>query len=99
MTIKNSSTLNDDEIQKMLEDAEKYAEIDQKKRQFAELKTSAEILCQELRQKLEKNEIDNTNEKIEEIKILIKDVENKLNTENFNELKDAFDKLNKSLTE
>jgi len=99
VTIKNSSTLNDDEIQKMLEDAEKYAEIDQKKRQFAELKTSAEILCQELRQKLEKNEIDNTNEKIEEIKILIKDVENKLNTENFNELKDAFDKLNKFLTE
>ena len=99
VTIKNASTLNDDEIQKMLEDAEKYAETDQEKREFAELKTSAEILCQELKQKLEKNEIDNTNEKIEEIKILIKDVENKLNTENFNELKDAFDKLNKFLTE
>jgi molecular chaperone DnaK len=46
MTIKNSaSTLGESEIEKMITDAERFAEIDKEKREQNEVKNSADLLC------------------------------------------------------
>lgn len=99
VTIQNASTLNDDEIQEMLKNAEEYAMADQEKRKFTDLKTSSEILCQDLQQKLDKNEFDLSPDKIEEVRELIEEVESKSSSssENFEELEEAVEKLKSSL--
>ena len=53
VTIQGASTLNDDEVSKMLEDAEKYASADQELKKIIDLKNQAERLCFEAEKELE----------------------------------------------
>merc|ERR1711957_1114347 len=48
VTIQGASTLNENEVTEMLEDAEKYASIDKEKRENIDLKNQAETLCFEV---------------------------------------------------
>merc|ERR1739845_52029 len=54
VTIQNASTLDKKEIDKMLADAEKFAEIDKKKKKSIDLKNQAESLCSSLDKELNK---------------------------------------------
>merc|ERR1739845_252884 len=54
VTIQNSSTLDKNEIERMLSDAEKYAEIDKEKKKNIDLKNQAESLCSSLDKELNK---------------------------------------------
>ena len=79
----------------LLEDAEKYAEADQEKRKFAELKATSELMCGEIQKKIENNELDVSEEKLEEIKSMVKEIEEKTSStsEDYEGLKTAVDKL------
>merc|ERR1739845_86853 len=54
VTIQNASNLDKSEIDRMLSDAEKYAEIDKKKKKSIDLKNQAESLCSSLDKELNK---------------------------------------------
>merc|ERR1712174_115287 len=54
VTIQGASNLEQTEIESMLADAEKYASVDQKKRQDIDLKNEAEIACLETEKELSK---------------------------------------------
>merc|ERR1712007_207676 len=52
VTIQGASNLNENEVEKMLNDAEKYASIDQEQRKNIEIKNQAEALCFEAEKEL-----------------------------------------------
>jgi len=93
VTIQGASNLEQNEIEDMLEDAEKYASADQEKRENIDLKNQAETLCFEAEKELEL-----LNEKISEdqqnnIKKLIEDIRQDIKAENFESLKSILDEL------
>jgi len=93
VTIQGASNLEEKEIENMLSDAEKYASADQEKRQNIDLKNQAETLCFEA-----EKELDLLKEKISEnqqnqIKQLIENIRQNIQTENFDALKSVIDEL------
>ena len=93
VTIQGASNLEENEIDTMLADAEKYASADQEKRQNIDLKNQAETLCFEA-----EKELDLLKEKISEdqqnnIKQLIVNIRQDTQTENFESLKTVIDEL------
>ena len=52
VTIQGASNLNENEVETMLEDAEKFAAIDKEKRETIDLKNQAETLCLEVEKEL-----------------------------------------------
>jgi molecular chaperone DnaK len=52
VTIQGASNLNENEVEEMLEEAEKYASVDKEKRENIDLKNQAEALCFEAEKEL-----------------------------------------------
>jgi molecular chaperone DnaK len=52
VTIQGASNLNENEVEEMLAEAEKYASVDKEKRQNIDLKNQAEALCFEAEKEL-----------------------------------------------
>jgi len=78
ITITASTGLKEDEIEKMVEEAAKYAEEDKKKKERAEKKNNADTLCftiekllDEQEDKIEKEDREDLKEDLEELKKLI----------------------------
>merc|ERR1712117_110292 len=93
VTIQNSSNLEETEVEKMLKDAEKYASIDQEKRQNIDLKNQAETFCFEAEKEismLEKNILD---EKQKALKQLIETIRQNIQSDNFESLKTNLEEL------
>merc|ERR1712194_419779 len=80
VTIQGASNLNENEVETMLEDAEKFAAIDKEKRETINLKNQAETLCLEA-------------EKEVNITKLIKEVRNTIQTDNLNLLQSSVENL------
>ena len=93
VTIQGASNLNENEVEKMLEEAEKFASLDKEKRENIDLKNQAETLCTEVEKEIElsKNEINQTTE--ENIKTLIQNIRNNIQSENFTELQILIEEL------
>ena len=93
VTIQGASNLNENEVEKMLEEAEKFASLDKEKRGNIDLKNQAETLCTEAEKEIElsKNDINQTTE--ENIKTLIQNIRNNIQSENFNELQILIEEL------
>ena len=93
VTIQGASNLEQNEIEKMLEDAEKYASFDQEKRQNVDLKNQAETLCYEAEKELNvlKNNI--SEEKRQNVEELIEKIRKEIQTENFESLKSNLEEL------
>ena len=73
VTIQGSSNLSENEIDNMLEEAEKYASIDQEQKQKSEMVVASMAFCDEIEKKLNNDELTNcTNEEKEEITSTIK---------------------------
>ena len=93
VTIQGASNLEENEIEDMLADAEKYASADQEKRQNIDLKNQAETLCFEA-----EKELDLLKDKISEsqktsITQLIENIRQDIQNENFESLKSVIDEL------
>merc|ERR1712187_390 len=94
VTIQNASNLDKNEINRMLADAEKYAEIDKEKKKNIDLKNQAEALCTTIRQELDKSTAQISIENKEHAEKLIQDINEKIINEDFKSLQPLIDKLN-----
>nr|QES95306.1 Hsp70-type chaperone [Nitzschia sp. (in: diatoms)] len=91
--IQNTSTLDENNVQSIIDEAEKYAEQDQEKRKFAELASQAEIFCLEIEKILQLNESTiNETEKIK-IKTLMNEIKLNIKTKDFNSLQNHYNEL------
>lgn len=85
ITITSSTNLTDEEIDKKVKEAEKFAEDDKKKKESIEVKNNAESLVYQARKTLEEAKVEGSEkDKIEE---KIKDLEASLKTDNTEDIK------------
>ena len=93
VTIQGASNLEQNEIEDMLSNAEKYASVDQEKRQNIDLKNQADTLCFEAEKELEtlKDKISDTQQTT--IKDLIQNIRNDIQSEKFDSLNSNIDLL------
>ena len=93
VTIQGASNLNDQEVDEMLSDAEKYASIDQEKRQTIDLKNQAERLCFEAEKELGLFKENISEEKQDKISSLIENVKSTAETDDLTALTNAIEEL------
>jgi molecular chaperone DnaK len=98
IVIENASTLDKSEIEKIIKEAENFAEIDKLKREKIDLKNQAELLCYQSEKQLKELDGKISQEKIEEFKQLINNIKQFINDENYENLKIEIEKLNKALS-
>jgi molecular chaperone DnaK len=98
VTIQGSSNLSENEIENMLEEAEKYASIDKEQKEKTDLTLTATNYCQTIEEKLNKDELSNcTEEDKKEIQLTISTLRELLaNTSTSMEsIKESFEQLQK----
>jgi len=93
VTIQGASNLEESEIDTMLSDAEKYATADQEKRKNIEIKNQAETLCFEAEKELELLKDKISNEQETNIKQLITNIRQDIQSENFESLNSVLEEL------
>jgi molecular chaperone DnaK len=98
IVIENASTLDKSEIEKMVKEAENFAETDKLKREKIDLKNQAELLCYQSEKQLKELDGKLSQGKIEELKQLINNIKQFINTENYENLKIEIEKLNKAVS-
>ena len=93
VTIQGASNLNENEIEDMLAEAEKYSSIDKEKRQNIDLKNQAEALCFEAEKEISTFKENLDNDKQEEITNIIKIIRQMIEDDNFVDLKEQIEDL------
>jgi molecular chaperone DnaK len=93
ITIQPSSGVTEDEVGRMIEDAEKYEKIDKKKKKLAELRNQADALIYSTEKAIVELEDKLDKKKMKATKIAVKDVKGKMEGKNVKELKTAIDDL------
>lgn len=99
VTIQGASTLDEKEIQQMIESAEKFATTDQEKRKSVDLKNSAEALCYEADKELRLFKDTIPEEKQIKVKSLIENIRENINLENFATLTSEVEQLKVAMKE
>ena len=87
VTIQGASNLNEVEVEKMLEEAEKFAAADKEKREIIDLKNQAEALCFEAEKELSMLNEAISNETKTNISTLIESIRQEIKNENLESLK------------
>ena len=93
ITISNSSGLSDDEIQRMIKDAEEHKAEDEQRKEEAELKNKAEQLIHQINQSLETENANVTPEQKAEVTKLRDELQQALTDNNFEVLKEKVSAL------
>ena len=99
VTIQGASNLNENEVETMLEDAEKFAAIDKEKRENIDLKNQAETLCLEAEKEINTLKDTISIDDQEKITELIKEIQDTIQTENLTSLKSSVDNLKEVMRE
>lgn len=99
ITIKSTSGLNDDEISKMVEDSEKYAEEDSKRRELIDARNNADNLIYSTEKTLKELGDKVEDAKREEINAKISSLRDTLGSENAETIKKASEDLTNALYE
>ena len=97
VTIQGASNLEQNEIENMLADAEKYASADQEKRQNIDIKNQAETLCFEAEKELGSLKDKISKEQENQVKELIEKIRQNIQSENMESLKSTLDELKLSM--
>ena len=100
VTIQGSSNLSESDIETMLEDAEKYAEIDKEQKEKSDLILTATNYCRTIEEKLDGDELtDCTEDNKKEIQAAIANLREVLanNNESTDSIKESFEQLQKLL--
>ena len=87
ITIQNASTLDKTEVERMVEEAQKYADIDKLKREQIDLKNQAELLCYQSEKQIKEFEGKISEQKTKEVNELIVKIKETISLENFDTLK------------
>jgi len=93
VTIQGASNLNEQEVDQMLADAEKYASVDQEQKDFIDLKNQAERLCSEAEKELVLFEATLSAEKKQKVSSLIDKVKSLINQDDKPSLIKTVDEL------
>jgi molecular chaperone DnaK len=93
ITIKANSGLTDEEIEKMVQDAEANAEVDKKAREVVEAKNAAEAQLHDVRKDLKEYGDKITEEQKSKIEQAINEVEDAIKTEDAEKIRDSVTKL------
>jgi len=93
ITIKANSGLTDEEIEKMVQDAEANAEVDKKAREVVEAKNTADAQLHDVRKDLKEYGDKITDEQKSKIEQAITKVEDAIKTEDAEKIKEAVTKL------
>ena len=93
ITISNSSGLSDDEIERMVKEAEEHAEEDAKLKEEAELKNRAEQFIHQVNSTLEEEDANILDEQRAETEKLRDELQEALDNEDFEVLKEKLDAL------
>jgi molecular chaperone DnaK len=93
ITIKSNSGLSDEEIQKMVREAEENAEADKKQKELIETKNSAEAQLHEVKKDLEEFRSELTETEITEIETVIKSVEEASTGNDADKIKEELNKV------
>merc|ERR1712232_267102 len=95
VTIQGASNLNENEVQTMLEEAEKNAAADKIKRENIDLKNQADLLCSEVEKELATSNI--SEDEQQEINKLISDIKQSIQDDNIDSLKLLIEDLKEKL--
>jgi molecular chaperone DnaK len=87
VTIQGASNLSENEVEKMLAEAEKFATADKEKRENIDLKNQAEALCFEAEKELSLFKDSVSEDKQQNISSLIQEIRNEISTNNVENLK------------
>jgi molecular chaperone DnaK len=93
VTIQGASNLNDQEVDKMLADAEKYASADKEKKKSIDLKNQAERLCFEAEKELNLFKANINDDKQEKVRSLIEKVKTTAEADDIVSLSNAIEEL------
>lgn len=99
ITIQNASTLDKTEVERMVEEAQKYADIDKLKREQIDLKNQAELLCYQSEKQIKEFEGKISEQKTKEVNEVIGKIKETISSENFDILKVQVENLNKIMME
>jgi molecular chaperone DnaK len=99
ITITGASTLPKDEVEKMVEEAEKNSSVDKEKREQIDLKNQSESLCYQTEKQLKDLENTLDSDEKEKIEELIKNLKKAIEEENFFEMKNISENLQKEMLE
>ena len=99
VTIQGASNLNENEVETMLQDAEKFAAIDKEKRETIDLKNQAETLCLEAEREITTLKDTISTDDQENITGLIQEIRDAIQTENSTSLKSSVDNLKDAMRE
>ena len=99
VTIQGASNLNEQEVNQMLEEAEKYAAADQEKKKIIDLKNQAERLCFEADKELELFKSNISKEKEEKVRSLIQKVKGLSESDDINSLSAGIEELKSEMKE
>jgi molecular chaperone DnaK len=87
ITIQGASNLNENEVEEMLAEAEKFAAADKEKKQNIDLKNEAETLCFEAKKELSLFKDNISEDKRQNITQLIENIRQEIQADNFKALK------------
>lgn len=93
VTIQGASNLSENEVEKMLTEAEKYASADKEKRQNIDLKNQAEALCFEAEKELSLFKDNISEAKQKDITKLIENIRNEIQNDNIETVKSQVEDL------
>jgi molecular chaperone DnaK len=99
VTIQGASNLNENEVEEMLAEAEKYATADKEKRQNIDIKNQAEALCFEAEKELTLLKDNISEDKQENIKQLIEEIRNEIQNNNIETLNSQIENLKTAMKE
>ena len=99
VTIQGASNLNENEVEKMLAEAEKYASADKEKKEKIDLKNQAEALCLEAEKELSLLKENITEQKQEDIKKLIENIRQEIQNDNLEKIKTELEQLKTAMTD
>jgi molecular chaperone DnaK len=97
VTIQGASNLEQSEVEKMLQDAEKYAAVDKEKKQNIDLKNQAEALCFEAEKELDLVKANLSQDKQTEVQNLINEIRQDIKMDNVESLKSRLEELKTSM--
>ena len=98
IVIKASSGLSDEDIEKMVKDAEANAEDDAKFEELVKVKNNADMLCHATRKTVSDSGEKLSDDEKEQIEVAVKEIEDAVKTENVEQIEEATKTLNDVLT-
>jgi molecular chaperone DnaK len=99
ITIQGASTLDDKEVEEMINNAEQYANQDKEKREKIDFKNQADSLCYQSEKQLTDLGEKLDDNKKQTVTGLIEKIRTNINSDNIEELKAQIDDLQKIMTE